>query len=429
MGEIRKGECISSPGDCNTKWSGNKCKRYVSLPMGVIKKGECISSPGDCHTGRSGNKFKVPSSCPDGFYGELCNYNCYCKNKAACDKNTGVCQNGDCATGWINIDTVDSDCQQDGTPKIRRFLNHKVNPGEVYTTQFYCEVSGNPVSNSGDLKIWKSGTSDYLTLTNTGSSKYLVFVNSTSVNVDIRDVYNCGYPSNGPKESINIQYYVLPTFRVNNGPSVNDFRSDQITVTWNEWTTDDIGDGPVEFYKVYYRMSDQNDWIPASTLISDTSQTNYKSNITGLQWSTEYEITVTVKRPGPLGEGSKDATITATTLCAIPQKPIIENVSSPELKQLEVHVQVPGVNDIKCKQDGVNGYVQYIELLYRKEGTQDEYEVQREDYKRSVTDTEVITITDDSLLPYTEYEVIALLSNADAKSSWSEAVTCRTSED
>ena len=95
--------------------------------------------------------------------------------------------------------------------------------------------------------------------------------------------------------------------------------SDKLTVTWNMWTaTSDVGDGPVESYKVYYRESSgENDWISGEVIqVSDPSQTSYSSTITGLQWSTEYEIAVTVKRPGPLGEGSKDTTITGTTLCA-----------------------------------------------------------------------------------------------------------------
>ncbi|XP_077861430.1 uncharacterized protein LOC144341632 [Saccoglossus kowalevskii] len=109
----------------------------------------------------------------------------------------------------------------------------------------------------------------------------------------------------------------LPRFKTSNKPQVSDSQSDQLTVTWNKWTTDDIGDGPVVSYKVYYRESDKSDWISGQVIpVSDTSLMSYTSAITGLQWSTQYEITVTVKRPGPLGEGGKLVTTTSTTLCA-----------------------------------------------------------------------------------------------------------------
>ncbi|XP_077861436.1 uncharacterized protein LOC144341636 [Saccoglossus kowalevskii] len=129
-------------------------------------------------------------------------------------------------------------------------------------------------------------------------------------------MYSCGN-SIGFSASIGVQFYDLPRFQTSSKPQVSDSQSDQLTVTWNKWTTDDIGDGPVESYKVYYRGSGESDWISGQVIpFSDSSQMIYTSTITGLHWSTEYEITVTVKRPGPLGEGSKDTTITATTLCA-----------------------------------------------------------------------------------------------------------------
>uniref|UniRef100_A0ABM0MF46 Angiopoietin-1 receptor-like n=1 Tax=Saccoglossus kowalevskii TaxID=10224 RepID=A0ABM0MF46_SACKO len=112
------------------------------------------------------------------------------------------------------------------------------------------------------------------------------------------------------------------------------------------------------------------------------------------------------------------------------QEPTIMNVFSPELKQLEVHVQVPHSSDIKCKKDGVDGYIDYIEVKYRRTGTEDEYEIGKiEVYQEIVTGTKVITFTAESLLHYTEYDVIALLRNADATSPPSNSVTVVSNED
>ncbi|XP_077867374.1 receptor-type tyrosine-protein phosphatase T-like [Saccoglossus kowalevskii] len=193
------------------------------------------------------------------------------------------------------------------------------------------------------MKLWKLGTTDLLSPTTyNDGDKYTAIGNFTVVVVQNDDVYFCGAPYIGFNGfSITLQLYDLPRFHASNKPKVSDSQSDKLTVTWNKWTTDDIGDGPVESYKVYYRESGESDWISGEVIpVSDSSQMSYTSTITGLQWSTEYEITVTVKRPGPLGEGNKDTTITETTLCATPQAPIIHQVSSPELNQLEVHVQV-----------------------------------------------------------------------------------------
>ncbi|XP_077868249.1 uncharacterized protein LOC102809276 [Saccoglossus kowalevskii] len=416
--------------DCNTDCPvgnyGAGCTQTCHCTNGCSKSdadllvsGECTISGDTCDDGWGGENCRVPSACPPGFYGEICNYNCHCKNNAACDKNTGVCPNGDCAPGWINLDTIDSDCQQDGSPKLKSFSYHKVNPGEE--TYFICGIIGNPVVTNDEMKLWKLGTTDFLSPT----------------------TYNDGekYTAVGTFTGVVVQND-LPRFQTSDKPQVSDSQSDQLTVTWNKWTTDDIGDGPVESYKVYYRESVESDWISGQVLsVSDSSQMSYTSTITGLQWSTQYEITVTVKRPGPLGEGSKDTaitettlcamtvkrpgplgegskdtTITETTLCATPQKPAIKNILSPELKQLEVHVQVPDSGEIKCKHNNLDGYIDYIKVQYRKAGTQDEYGVKNEVYQRSVTGSEVITVTDDSYYLTPSMKSLLLLRNADALS-------------
>ncbi|XP_006812333.2 uncharacterized protein LOC102801023 [Saccoglossus kowalevskii] len=109
--------------DCNTDCPDGKygagCTQTCHCTQGCNKSdddllvsGECTTSGDTCDDGWGGENCRVPSACPDGLYGELCNYNCHCKNNAPCDKNTGVCPNDDCAPGWINLDTIDSDCQQ-----------------------------------------------------------------------------------------------------------------------------------------------------------------------------------------------------------------------------------------------------------------------------------------------------------------------------
>ena len=67
---------------------------------------------------------------------------------------------------------------------------------------------------------------------------------------------------------------------------------------------------------MYYRKTTDADWILYQSIdIEDADKMSYSSVIDGLDWSTSYDFTVTVKRPGPKGEGSKDTYTTQTTLC------------------------------------------------------------------------------------------------------------------
>ncbi|XP_077862006.1 LOW QUALITY PROTEIN: receptor-type tyrosine-protein phosphatase T-like [Saccoglossus kowalevskii] len=412
--------------DCNTDCPSGKygagCTQTCHCTNGCNRKGDCTSSAGDCDTGWSGNKCKVPSSCISGFYGELCNYNCHCKNNAACDKNTGVCPNGDCAPGWINLDTIDSDCQQDGSPHIRNFYNYKVNPGE--DTYFICEFSGNPVVASDDMMLWKSETTNYLSPTNYIAENKYIAIGNFSVTV--------GYPNTGLLSSITVDLYDLPRFSESNKPSVSEdtIHSDQFTVAWKAWNNEeDIGDGPIESYHVYYRESGESVWTSRQVIsVTNTSHMSYSSTITGLQWSTEYEITVTVKRPGPLGEGSKNTAITTTTMCAKPKHPTINNIASTVLTIITIEIQFPAIRDIKCNYDGTNGYIELIKVKFRKTSSEDDYQTKIIYITGQSIGIRDFEIVDNTLLPYTEYDIIVLLSNRDEESDPSGIAIVRMAE-
>ena len=45
--------------------------------------------------------------CFNGTFGENCVGECHCRDQTKCDRDTGVCEYGSCADGWIG-----SNCQQ-----------------------------------------------------------------------------------------------------------------------------------------------------------------------------------------------------------------------------------------------------------------------------------------------------------------------------
>ena len=49
-----------------------------------------------------------PDTCPVGYFGDLCYYQCHCADTVTgCDRTTGVCNSRMCAEGWGG-----DDCQQ-----------------------------------------------------------------------------------------------------------------------------------------------------------------------------------------------------------------------------------------------------------------------------------------------------------------------------
>ncbi|XP_070563322.1 tyrosine-protein kinase receptor Tie-1-like [Ptychodera flava] len=271
----------------------------------------------------------VPDSCPVGFYGELCNYKCHCKDNAACDKLTGMCSNGECAPGWIN---VFADCQQDGSLRIQALYNVKVNPGEQ--TSIICEVIGNPPASPNDVSLVDQSGSAVTHTDHYFRGMYLSISNYSTATVDNGLPYTCRVGDQS-KELTIFETNVLPELSPIDRPELSP-RATRVTVTWKKWENGtDLGDGPVEAYKVYFKKTADSDWTANQHFqVEDPDQKSYTTDITGLDWCTSYNFTVTVKRPGPKGEGSKDTCSTVSTLCE--EGPTIAGTTSNYPNALQV---------------------------------------------------------------------------------------------
>ncbi|XP_077981353.1 neogenin-like [Glandiceps talaboti] len=232
-------------------------------------------------------------------------------------------------------------------------------------------------------------------------------------------------PFNTATKTIVVSVYELPRFASTNTPTVT-VEATNATITWQKWIeSTDIGDGPVEAYNVYYEQSgENNNWtMHHNIVVQDPSKTSYSTTITGLQWSTSYDFTVTVKRPGPKGEGSKDTFTTNITLCGVPdQGPIIRNATSSQPRIIRIDIEVPQPQRIKCNHDGKNGYIDRFDIRYREENSGDDYE------QTSERDGTQRSLMLNKLRPYTEYEVQVRFINNNEASPWSRMDKVRTVE-
>ncbi|XP_070562285.1 angiopoietin-1 receptor-like [Ptychodera flava] len=407
--------------DCSNGMYGPGCSQTCHCSNGCNKAtGECNSGDPLCQTGWNGPQCNIPDSCPDGFYGELCNYNCHCKNNAACNQTTGKCSNAECASGWIDVDVTD--CQQDGNAKIRLVYSTKVNPGEP--SSIICVVSGNPVIKASDVALSDESGLEFPLTSYLIDQKYLFVGNFSSIIVDHGMSFTCNVSGGVSLQLNNISFYALPRLDQLKAPQI-EVEATQVTVTWQRWTVeDDIGDGPVESYKVYYKQYDSDNWnFHRSVAIQDSDQVTYNSVITALDWSTTYYFTVTVKRTGPRGEGSKDTFTSATTLCDVPSEaPGITSSSSTHPNEIEIEIEVPSPPSIKCNHDDTNGYIENFSAKYRRSYSEDSF------MEKSGSGGSTSFLVIDGLEPYTEYEIIVSFHNKDEQSPWSVPLITRTAE-
>ncbi|XP_070564490.1 angiopoietin-1 receptor-like [Ptychodera flava] len=402
--------------DCADGKYGSGCTQSCHCANGCnTETGVC--NIGGCLFGWSGQACQIPDGCPDGFYGELCTYKCHCKDNAACDKISGVCSNEDCAPGWVNVNITD--CQQDGSPKIWSLYNLKVNPGEQ--TSIICGASRNPVLSADDVALIDQSGSAVTRISHSFTGTYLSISNYSGVTVDNGLQYICRVDGQST-ELTTFNLYVLPKFSQSNLPEITP-QATQATVRWEQWQEGkDLGDGPVEAYKVYYKKTADIDWTAHQHFpVVDPDQASYITGISGLDWSTSYDFTVTVKRPGPRGEGGKERYSNVTTLCDVPtQGPLVIGAISPHPYEVEITLTVPGPSMVRCDS---NGYIKDFRSKYRKTNTQDEYD------EIVVNDGGARTFAISGLFAFTEYELMVSFNNRNEQSPWSSTYKARTTED
>ncbi|XP_070550722.1 angiopoietin-1 receptor-like [Ptychodera flava] len=218
--------------------------------------------------------------------------------------------------------------------QIQALYNVKVNPGEQ--TSIICEVVGNPPASPNDVILVDQSGSAVTHTDHYFRGMYHSITNFSTVTFYDGLSYTCRVGDQS-KELSTFETYVLPEFLPRNRPEIYP-RAIRASVTWKKWENGtDLGDGPVEAYKVYFKKTTDSDWTAHQHFpVIDQDQTSYTADIMGLDWCTSHDFTVTVKRPGPLGEGSKKTFSTVSTLCDAPSDgPTITGTTSSHQNALQ----------------------------------------------------------------------------------------------
>ncbi|XP_077981180.1 receptor-type tyrosine-protein phosphatase mu-like isoform X1 [Glandiceps talaboti] len=309
---------------------------------------------------------------------------------------------------WSVLDTVRT---AEGAPSSPRNVTLTAALSNIIEIGWTTPEFVNGILDHYVVRYWGTGDEDNPMVENTTTDMYIIvnLQDNTNYSVQIAAVTGAGHGNYSVIHTIETKE--LPRFASTNAITVK-VEATQATITWQKWNeSTDIGDGPVDLYRVYYKETAYINWtLHQNITVIDPSNTSYSTTISGLQWSTSYDFTVTVKRPGPRGEGSKDTFTTKMTLCDVPEQgPVILNATSLQPTIIRIYIEMPLPENIKCN------HIDNFEIRHREINSGDDYEYSAE---RDVT-ARSFTIT--GLRPYTEYDVEVRFNNSNAASPWRSA--------
>uniref|UniRef100_A0ABM0MR97 Tyrosine-protein phosphatase Lar-like n=1 Tax=Saccoglossus kowalevskii TaxID=10224 RepID=A0ABM0MR97_SACKO len=112
-----------------------------------------------------------------------------------------------------------------------------------------------------------------------------------------------------------------------------------------------------------------------------------------------------------------------------PNYPTIKSIASTGLKRITIEIQFPAIGEIKCNYNGTNGYVDLIKVKLKKTNTENTYQTKIIYILGQIKRIQYFDVTDNELLPYTEYDVIVILANRNEESDSSGKAVVRMVED
>ncbi|XP_071852041.1 uncharacterized protein [Apostichopus japonicus] len=388
--------------DCHCQNNQGRCNRFT---------GEC--NTGGCQATWSGNNCQIPDVCPMGYYGNQCTEKCLCLGDAACDKDSGQCEDNNCAPGSM-LDPNGQSCQEcqagffgdncreecrcdsdacdrvtgecvgcckhhawiDSPPsrcqeEIINVTVNKTNPGTQWSV--ICWVEEIQVSSPKYTVFLSQSMDNSSTLLQTTSnftetSNRTGFVQRgslfTTTDAQAGDTYYCVIPHSTGFAWLNttLSQYDLPI--ISESPEIVNMSETSITIKWRAWDEEtDVGDPPVVSYIVHYRKNATDSWSNV-TIIESSQLLQYTQ--TNLEEDTIYAFSVSAVREGDMGEGPMGPPITVKTLCDVRITPTAVMATVTDLNQLNVTWQVVD-NDITCS-TGITSYTIY----YKVDGSSDD---------------------------------------------------------
>ena len=106
--------------------------------------------------------------------------------------------------------------------------------------------------------------------------------------------------------------YITELPELTTAPRATDIQAFEVTIAWDAWTSPPLsGDPPITHYTIYYREYGSQ-W---EALPNDIPTTRTTETVRNLMPEMRYELSVTVSREGPGGEGLRTPSVSVTTPC------------------------------------------------------------------------------------------------------------------
>ncbi|XP_071810992.1 uncharacterized protein [Apostichopus japonicus] len=304
-----------------------------------------------CNEGYEGpgcQRLKSSQSCPDGYYGILCNYICHCAGNANCNRSTGSCGNGGCAEGWGGPNCQDALPALMDAPLVtvvegRTRVNWKFwRPGYDYGT--------GPVVSYRVHFVWTNDFTEELTYKDT-SDNYLTvtgmdLIDNYSISVSVITIIQDEKTVGQYSPSVVV---CNPTTHIEfNVSRINNTDSGQIEVLWTTGNVSvkDINCNPTLDYDVIVRYRETNKTTEETSVAEKGRRHHIISN---LRKCTEYEVTVTVRtNVGSESRSTKMEYVTITDSIGVADTPIDVNTSDVNQTSIKLSWQLPESWDYDC---------------------------------------------------------------------------------
>ncbi|KAJ8040912.1 Angiopoietin-1 receptor [Holothuria leucospilota] len=376
-----RGTCTGSNTNCMSGWTGDNCQGSICLISLTLIRVKC-----------DGN-----------YFGMDCSQECHCA-KENCNRESGLCKPGACLPRWVDLYPPYS-CQTG----LENITYTKVNP-EV-PVPVTCQAVEGPGGDLRSLQLVLSKDSESLMdddITAGERSQDGTTGSFVVTNVQTGDMLHCQLHNGAGKLavlSLRVEVFDLP--ELPSAPVNISVDGSSVTIRWSAWdaTTND-GDSPLVGYIPYYKVSDENDWIPGDMVSHETLMYTF----TSLNPETYYSFSVSAVRAGEGGVGPKSPELSVKTICDVPSNPenVMAEISGENQDNIAVSWQLPS-EGIICS----SGVIKFT--VYYSWGTN----VTLVDVK----DPSATSVTLYDLSPGVSYTLYVTLSTSGGKSGKSDEIT------
>ncbi|KAJ8040900.1 Tyrosine-protein kinase receptor Tie-1 [Holothuria leucospilota] len=293
------------------------------------------------------------TECDGNYFGTDCSHECRCA-KENCNRESGLCKPGACLPRWVDLYPPYS-CQTG----LENITYTKSNPGVPVPVT--CQAVEGPQGDLRSLQLVLSKDSEYLEdddITAGVRSQDGTTGSFMVTNVQIGDMLHCQLRDfNGKLAvlSLSLEVFDLPV--LSSAPVNISVDGSSVTIGWSVWDeTTDVGDPPLVGYIPYYKVTEDNNWIPCEIVLPHTLLYTF----TSLNPESYYSLSVSAVRAGEGGEGPKSPELSVRTTCDVPSRPedVTAEISGKRREIVKVSWQLPS-EEISCSSGIIKFTVYY----------------------------------------------------------------------